>query len=408
MTHPHQGVVVEVTNKIVVILERDGQFSNVSFKQIGYVPVIGETVTYQSKQLAYKPLAVITMAALMLLSVLSFGRFYEAEAAYIVVVDINPSVEVRLNEAEEVIDIVAKNKAGRSLLAGLPDQDRPAMIEDVLKQVFVVAEQQGYFVNARTVAASVIAKDTKNQQKTDALVERMKQSVLNERIDLEATIETTATYQAAETEAISINYYKHFKSLNALGEVEKIDEIKGKSLNEIRAMFSKKAETEKGNSQRVSERDKNSNANNEQVIRPKSKQNPATEMPNNQSVTKGEKNHSGKESQSNAEKPSSAKGINKGANQPGTQQPEKQQDTEMTKPERQATGKENERSPAIDQAQKEEQKPKNDKRKNNDKEQPKADVSLPNSDLPEETQGNQAKPNQESQAAKARGKGNGH
>lgn len=114
----YDGIVVQVMEKqIVMLCTQDGTFKNIP-RSRGHFPLIGEKVTYKEKKSFFHPSHWIKLASIACLLFLIFSMYpsTKSEAAYILAIDINPSIEVYLDKDLKVTQVAALNDDGGKLI----------------------------------------------------------------------------------------------------------------------------------------------------------------------------------------------------------------------------------------------------------------------------------------------------
>lgn len=119
-----KGVVMEVAKRHMIVLTKDGQFirakseSNVDIgEEVTYSPLpTYQFLTFFEKKMYSVPLASI----LAILLIFPISSFFQATTVYgVVSLDMNPSVELSVNDQYEVVSTVGYNEKGKSLLSDI-------------------------------------------------------------------------------------------------------------------------------------------------------------------------------------------------------------------------------------------------------------------------------------------------
>jgi len=154
-----QGIVMEIKTRSCIIMTRDGEFYKVSKPALEVT--IGEEIRAEhqldngSKWLWWGSLAVV-----MFLTVMSFYYYRSTVPVAVahVSLDINPSIELRVDRNSRVIDGVGFNEAGESILAAVPLKGKD--IYSALSELIVVAIQQKYLTPGKdNMVFSTVAGD---------------------------------------------------------------------------------------------------------------------------------------------------------------------------------------------------------------------------------------------------------
>ena len=165
-----KGLIVEIERKGVLVMDKDGKIQRIP-KAMNHA--VGTEVVIPSKYGARSYIAkkyALMAAALVLTVGLSFYVWADRIVAVKINVDINPSVEVWVNNMGSVIKVIALNADGENLLkeagykAGSPIE--------TLRKIISAADQAGYF--AGTKAEVVVVSITAG---SDKIVRLMKASI---------------------------------------------------------------------------------------------------------------------------------------------------------------------------------------------------------------------------------------
>ncbi|WP_088105480.1 anti-sigma-I factor RsgI family protein [Halalkalibacter urbisdiaboli] len=234
------GIVMKVTNTQIVLLTEEGTFKNIPrTKSSSDIPLIGQTFTYVEKGKGtfslYKYASVAAVFVFLLVASFMFPFGGQAEEAFIITVDINPSIEIVTDEQLQIIRTKALNEDGKQILATIQTKDH---LYDVMQQIVDQTVKQGFIHEHSLIATSVVPleeNDTTNilklQQSIEASLEQNHQTsdvvVVQEKKDL---------YEEAKSLNMSINYLKEYKVLENMGIVTTPQEIENKSLSELKKM----------------------------------------------------------------------------------------------------------------------------------------------------------------------------
>jgi Anti-sigma factor N-terminus len=165
-----KGVILEVKERYVTLLTPDGEFMKTRKLQQDYQ--IGEELyfypieTEEGKKAKFLTSLkgmkgrVILLSFVMFLAVFLFPVYESRQAYAYMSIDVNPSIELGLNEKLLVISVVAFNQEGEEILEKITDwkQERAAV---VATQILNEIEGQGYLNQEREVLISTV--NTENQ-----------------------------------------------------------------------------------------------------------------------------------------------------------------------------------------------------------------------------------------------------
>lgn len=228
------GIVVKVTEANIVLLCQDGTFQNVARPTRDAPPLIGERYSQIKKKTSW--LKYTSVAAIFLLTFISYLLLPsgQGDSAYVVAIDINPSIELTVNEALEVIETSANNPDGETLLTTIAMQGDQLAV--AIEKITTYSEASGFFLEGKYLTTSVIPfKDQKIEliEKIEKIIEK---SINKPDLDVVMLQNSKANYDQAKKSNLSVNQYAYYKELENSGAVKTIEEVKGKSMAELRKM----------------------------------------------------------------------------------------------------------------------------------------------------------------------------
>ncbi|TXC90643.1 hypothetical protein FS935_12075 [Metabacillus litoralis] len=233
----YKGIVVKITELHLVILQDNGRYKNVPKNAIKQVPLLGQSITYVEKASSLRWVPYISVAALIILSFISFSIFQTVKPSYLLVIDINPSLEMEVSDKGEVIDLIALNEDGEKIVSSVKDSNRNvlSMIDLIVKE----AKKKGYLAKNPMITTSLIslAEDDLTlpvKEINDALTSY----VQGEHVQVEVKEAALVEYKEAKKLNLSVNYYKQYQDLVEKELVEDLNDIKGKTIVELKSMAS--------------------------------------------------------------------------------------------------------------------------------------------------------------------------
>lgn len=228
------GIVVKVTDANIVLLCQDGTFQNVARPPRNAPPLIGERYTHIQKKVSL--LKYTSIAAVFLLTFISYLLFPsgQGDSAYVVAIDINPSFELTVNDAMKVIETSANNPDGETLLAEIAVHGDQLAV--AIEKIITYSEDTGFFLEGKYLTTSVIPVKEQKHQLTDEVEQIIANSITKPDIDVVMLQNSKANYDEAKKSNLSVNHYAYYKELENMGVVKTIEEVKGKSMAELRKM----------------------------------------------------------------------------------------------------------------------------------------------------------------------------
>ncbi|WP_227935129.1 anti-sigma-I factor RsgI family protein [Alkalihalobacillus deserti] len=242
------GTVLKVTETKIVLLTKEGTFKNVP-KPSTEIPLIGQAYSYRENKkinnrlLQYGAMAVALLFLIFTSFTFPFGG--SAEEAFIVTIDINPSIEVTTDDQYHVIRAEGLNEDGQKILAALQLEKN---LSDAIQQIMEETIRNGFVqVEEPLIATSVVPLEKDSEEVISILEQAIHISLEEHQIVSKVIVsnEEKELYEEAKEHDLSVNYYKEFKVLEASGIVKKQNEIKGKTLAELKRMENKERKEDK-------------------------------------------------------------------------------------------------------------------------------------------------------------------
>ncbi|MDE5415717.1 anti-sigma-I factor RsgI family protein [Alkalihalobacterium chitinilyticum] len=235
-----KGTVVKVTEQHIVLLTTDGRFKNVP-RSTSEVPLIGQSFTHIEKSKRIFPIYKVASAAaalfLMIVTYFIFPFSGDGKEVYIISLDINPSFEIATNGDFKVVRAEGLNEEGSEIIEALHWNDN---LYTVIDEIIDMTIEAGYIEQhiEPVVVTSVIPLEETSEPFIDELKEAIDTSLeKNETIvPVSVSLDEKETYEEAKQFNMSVNYYKEFKQLEKRGIVQNPNEIKGRTISELKRM----------------------------------------------------------------------------------------------------------------------------------------------------------------------------
>jgi hypothetical protein len=304
-----EGIVVKVTEDLIVLLCPNGTFKNVARASHVAPPLLGEHYIHVEKQKSW--LKYVSMVAVVFLAILSYAMYPTDNNTYVLAIDINPSIELVLNKEMQINKVTGYNEEGEALLASL--HLKGASLAEALEKIVDYSFEAGYLTHSDGFLETAIIPLKKEDH---TLVERIEKTItasVPADIGVKVTKNNTGTYDQAKTMKVSVNKFNHLKELENDGVIKTIEEGKGKTVSELRKM--QKAQKQPGHP--------SENKNKADLQKPETKEKPEKKPSNpSENAPKGETKKQ--------EKQEKAEPKNRPVETPGQQNG--QQKSEITEP----------------------------------------------------------------------------
>ncbi|WP_216830963.1 anti-sigma-I factor RsgI family protein [Alkalihalobacterium elongatum] len=235
-----KGTVVKVTEQQIVLLTTDGKFKNIP-RSPSEVPLIGQSFTHIEKPKRTIPIFKLASvaAALFLIIVTSFifPLSGKGEEVYIISLDINPSFELGTDRHLQVTRAEGLNEQGLEIVQTL---DWNENLYVVIDEIIDLTIEAGYI--EKQVEPLVVTSVIPLQEASDQLIDDLKDAIDTSLGKNHATVPVTISldekevYDEAKQSNLPVNYYKQYKQLEKRGIVKNKEEIKGKTISELKRM----------------------------------------------------------------------------------------------------------------------------------------------------------------------------
>lgn len=263
-----EGVVIKVTDQFIVLLCDDGTFKNVK-RANGIVPLIGEKLDVRQKRNINSLGFFSTVAAVACVALFLFyasGRFskVDVELAYVIAIDINPSIEVQVNKELYTIGLTALNKSGEKITNAIDYKGKPLneTIDLIISQSYIY----GFLNQTSTglVTSSIVPMSDKFKIDKDEVKAFINDSLIKNKIhaEVQIAIDKKETLESAHELGVTVNKYRVYKSLIDSGLPVTVEEVKENSIRNLLEMTEKhnliqknEAEVPQSNNQNLNNKD---------------------------------------------------------------------------------------------------------------------------------------------------------
>lgn len=233
----YDGVVVKVTDKQVVLLcTQDGTFKNIP-RGKNQIPLIGEKLTYKEKKSFFHPMQWVKLASVACLLFLIFSMYptKPAEAAYIVAIDINPSMEVYLDKDFKVTRVVTLNPEGDRIITKIDYNKK--YISEMVKLIIDQCVTEKYLTSSTNERVTTSIIPIKDEYKlNEAVLQSMFQNSLKQdavTADVNVTLGSKEILEKAHQLKLSVNKYKIYEKLKQKGISVSLETVQSSSITNL-------------------------------------------------------------------------------------------------------------------------------------------------------------------------------
>lgn len=162
-----KGIILEINERFLTLLTPEGEFLRArkfnSQYQIGqeidFFPVVeeeGKKPSFLNYFQNLKGKVIFVAALILILTISSVFPFYGKNEVYAYMsIDINPSIELGVNEKFQVIEIVPYNEAGKKIIANINNwkkKDIQVLTNEILQEIKV----QGYMKTSQEIVIATV------------------------------------------------------------------------------------------------------------------------------------------------------------------------------------------------------------------------------------------------------------
>jgi hypothetical protein len=239
------GIVIEVTNKKATLLMKDGTFVTVRIPT-GKHPSVGKE--YQASYFSQRKrsLFVVPSLSLSVAALIAFVLFSglfpigsrSATAAY-VSFDINPSLEVGVDEEMQIVQIDTFNDEAHRIIKKYDlDVEKKYSFEEFADQLIKAYEKEGYMKSDHAMLITTISSKEGND-KTEAALDQaldsiVKKSVVKYPVRITVSESNTDTREKAKQLGVSSGKYSTFQKANKNGTPLKEEMLKEVNFQELK------------------------------------------------------------------------------------------------------------------------------------------------------------------------------
>ncbi|RFU70986.1 hypothetical protein D0469_03315 [Peribacillus saganii] len=191
-----KGVVLAVDNRYVTLMTPEGEFIKMKRKRRGSYKVGEEIELVTSREsyrgtsflgIAPKKVYIAGAAAALLFGITYLPFFNNNNVSAYMTIDVNPSIEIGLNDDLEVIKLNGLNKEGKRILRGIDDW-KQQNVNDIAKKILLETESRGFLKKEKEVVFSTVLLDQDNIELSGDLKKEMELLASNTKKVAEVTV----------------------------------------------------------------------------------------------------------------------------------------------------------------------------------------------------------------------------
>ena len=234
------GIVVKLTEKHIVLIMPDGCFKNVK-RSRGQTPLIGERLTLDATRIPvsyYRWAAAAAVICLVLAAFLNFGILMPGitNPAYIIALDINPSIEIQTDDKLNTLSVTALNEDGEKVTGGIAYTNTDVF--EVLDSIIARCINNGYLVQERKglISITVVSLQGNSFAYESRIRDSIEKMLVNNSIDarLETGYASIDQLDKARNCKLSLNRYMLYQGLIKRGINVSVEEAGEMPLQDLR------------------------------------------------------------------------------------------------------------------------------------------------------------------------------
>lgn len=229
-----KGVIADVKLNKAVVLAENGQFITIKNKNYS----VGQSIMLRNPAYTRYMSMAASFLLVVLLGVSGVGAYY-TPVSY-VDIEINPSIRLELNVFDKVINVVALNADGETVLKETKklSKDVDICIEQIVEQ-----SKSAGFVKADTDVSINVVSDKEN------ISESIKECADNSDVHMTVKTETYNEHQKAEDDIISVEKTEDVQTVTEYPTEEHVVEVTVTAVPDVKTEAPEKSDNEKSEAQ---------------------------------------------------------------------------------------------------------------------------------------------------------------
>ena len=205
---------MEINRRFLTVLTPDGEFLQIRRQNQFYK--LGQEINFSTKELEKKrfpfpmPLKIATTACAFVLIFISIIPVYQSTQVYAYMsIDINPSIELGMNENLKVVELIPYNKDGEKIVHMLSNWKRKD-IDEVTMEILTEINKQGFTKkNHEVVVSTVFVKDQhKDHHKLKKEIKVIEKEITKENLNVILVEASQKDREKAIEQGITTGLYK--------------------------------------------------------------------------------------------------------------------------------------------------------------------------------------------------------
>lgn len=216
-----KGIIMEINDGYLTLLTPEGEFLRARKVQEDYrlgeeINFFPESASIQRKNSiftildSFKAKTVALSAAVLLLLAAFLPVYQDGEVYAYMTIDVNPSIELGVNEDIKVLSIKGYNQDGKKIAARISNwekKDAAVVADMVLEEI----EEEGYLDEKKEIVLTTVPageKQVKADKKLEEKVSEIRKESVNDRLELKVMHGTAEERKKAKEQGLTTGQYK--------------------------------------------------------------------------------------------------------------------------------------------------------------------------------------------------------
>jgi Anti-sigma factor N-terminus len=218
------GIIMEINERFLTLLTPEGEFLRARKQDRAYA--IGQEIAFFPIELKNgnlsRPLSIFSLsrgkglmaaAFAMMLAIVSFLPFLQNDEVYAYMsIDVNPSIELGVNQEYQVVELVPYNEEGKLIIQNIKNWKKNS-IHEVADKILLQIKKQGYFKENKEVVIAAVY--TEQNKEADERIQKeladIKQVAQKEQLEVTLLEASEKEREAAIEKGLSAGVYKESK-----------------------------------------------------------------------------------------------------------------------------------------------------------------------------------------------------
>lgn len=272
-----KGIIMEINKDFLTLLTPDGEFlracNHHNHYQIGqeidFFPVVQEERKFILTDFlqSFRGKNIFVAALLCIFIFATVFSFYSDNKVYAYMsIDVNPSIELGVNEKFQVIEIIPYNDEGKQIIASIPKWKKKN-IHELTSEIISEMKEKGYIKNNHAVLLATVSDNENELEKNERWKKEMaeiKTIVSKQHLELKVIEGSKEEREKAKEKGLTTGIYKENQQVKAnkstspfkeKSEPKETSEIGNKKEKHMPPGQAKKAETLKQSKQGFEKRE---------------------------------------------------------------------------------------------------------------------------------------------------------